>query len=940
MESGDRYDTSPLGAGKNWVNKVGGLPLFARAIAHALMRDGHSESEAIQLAIGVMKNWAAGEGKVTPKTRAKAAAAIAQWEAMKAASHGSRATQSTGKSSSGRPLTGDHAVGHKFYGNQHTGGQGGAPMSTADAASGLGLTPAQTYLVISQYQKANGMKVTGTANPALLKTIKSSLGLHLQGVAIGSKAGPAAKAAGGGSKSAASKAATAAKSAAAKSTAASKSASKRQATAAASAQLKATAATTALNKATTAATTATATEQARIASANTSAKAAIASAQAKVEAAKSASAKATATANVTAVEASHAASIETVQKSAQAAIDAANNRVTLAQQKSDAAQEALTAANKAAGVRDGGFGSTPVTESSSAGDLLPRGPVPQPPRPRQAKSIFDPTNPHAFRGANLLACAGCGQPATAAIHTTKRSRGARAFNEDEARGTHGEWAKVLEALAKAVREPGAGGTFHQKTGVQPNSGFAVAEQDRSHIAKPEHLETTSRRKRFLGSFFKKNRESFRDPNKHVGIWHDPENSEIVLDPSDVIGDRKAAEDAGAARNQQGVYNLGAAPGEDPYIPTGGTGDRETATHFDPEATGERQEHRGHERLGDRLDGGRDLLAGRSLRGSTGVSQAVADIERLTGRSGSRHAGHNHAPVSTGHVAGNVHRSRVAQKAAFISDADSVETQFHGFATKLFAQQEAATLSRLKGKRGRQMMNRAGATPPPPSDDEVQPTVNQVPPDASNIFDLAFWASKTADLAQPIYDAAGVLSRNRVRGQLGQLGATVPEGSDEMGSLASVTSILQARANRMAQSVSQTTFDNIQGQLTQGVAKGETLGQLTNRVRGVFADASRSRAQTIARTESIGALNEAAQTYATNLPQGIVGSHEWLAHHDDRTRATHRLADRQRRPISLPFHVGTSLMMFPGDPAAPADEVINCRCSQAFLPAVKSLEVAA
>jgi hypothetical protein len=86
---GVRYDTSPLGEGKNWVNKVGGLPLFARAIAHALIRNGHTESDAIQIAIGVMKDWAGGGGKVTPKTRAKAAEAIAHWEAMKGMAHAS-----------------------------------------------------------------------------------------------------------------------------------------------------------------------------------------------------------------------------------------------------------------------------------------------------------------------------------------------------------------------------------------------------------------------------------------------------------------------------------------------------------------------------------------------------------------------------------------------------------------------------------------------------------------------------------------------------------------------------------------------------------------------------------------------------------------------------------------------------------------------------------
>ena len=91
LDEAARYDVSPVGMGKNWVTGVGGLPLFIRAIAHALIRNGHTESEAIQLAVGVVKNWAAGEGHVTAKTRAKAAAALAEWEAKKAASHANSA---------------------------------------------------------------------------------------------------------------------------------------------------------------------------------------------------------------------------------------------------------------------------------------------------------------------------------------------------------------------------------------------------------------------------------------------------------------------------------------------------------------------------------------------------------------------------------------------------------------------------------------------------------------------------------------------------------------------------------------------------------------------------------------------------------------------------------------------------------------------------------
>lgn len=84
-----KYDTSSLeskpGKSDNWIEGVGGeLPSFVRAVAHALMRGGKPKSQAIGMAIGQMKNWASGQGNVTAKTRAKAAAAVAEWEALRA----------------------------------------------------------------------------------------------------------------------------------------------------------------------------------------------------------------------------------------------------------------------------------------------------------------------------------------------------------------------------------------------------------------------------------------------------------------------------------------------------------------------------------------------------------------------------------------------------------------------------------------------------------------------------------------------------------------------------------------------------------------------------------------------------------------------------------------------------------------------------------------
>lgn len=77
-----RLDWSPK---ENWVERAGGLPRYIEDIALALIRErGMPRGRAIAVAISRVKLWAAGGGDVNADTRAKAAKAVAQWEALKA----------------------------------------------------------------------------------------------------------------------------------------------------------------------------------------------------------------------------------------------------------------------------------------------------------------------------------------------------------------------------------------------------------------------------------------------------------------------------------------------------------------------------------------------------------------------------------------------------------------------------------------------------------------------------------------------------------------------------------------------------------------------------------------------------------------------------------------------------------------------------------------
>lgn len=80
------------GGPDNWIEQVGGLPDYIERIAkHLHYERGYTISRAIATAVNTVKRWATGGAvavgrpeRVTPATAAKAAKALAEWEAKKA----------------------------------------------------------------------------------------------------------------------------------------------------------------------------------------------------------------------------------------------------------------------------------------------------------------------------------------------------------------------------------------------------------------------------------------------------------------------------------------------------------------------------------------------------------------------------------------------------------------------------------------------------------------------------------------------------------------------------------------------------------------------------------------------------------------------------------------------------------------------------------------
>ncbi|MBW4813346.1 ADP-ribosyltransferase [Rhodococcus qingshengii] len=92
------------------------------------------------------------------------------------------------------------------------------------------------------------------------------------------------------------------------------------------------------------------------------------------------------------------------------------------------------------------------------------------------------------------------------------------------------------------------------------------------------------------------------------------------------------------------------------------------------------------------------------------------------------------------------------------------------------------------------------------------------------------------------------------------------------------------------------------------------------------------ARRIARTEIQGAVEggSLASAQATAEATGEEMYKAWLSTSDERTRASHNVADGQIVKLAEPFRVGVALLMHPAFPGGPAHEVINCRCTMRIL----------
>lgn len=206
-------------------------------------------------------------------------------------------------------------------------------------------------------------------------------------------------------------------------------------------------------------------------------------------------------------------------------------------------------------------------------------------------------------------------------------------------------------------------------------------------------------------------------------------------------------------------------------------------------------------------------------------------------------------------------------------------------------------------------------------DRVRPSVTSSPPlDPGRVSDHnAFWTDQVN--VEIVPTISGVLSDawRRVR-------------REEPASDPFVADYLNDVGNRLVR-LPDEVYALIVGEIEQGLRDAEGVPDITQRIELILTATGSerwpNRARTVARTETIGAVNAGVYRAAVLDAQDrgdVAPAKLWLSTVDDRTRPTHVAADKQRTLLQSPFQVGGAQLLFPGDPRGPAQEVIMCRCS--------------
>ena len=200
-------------------------------------------------------------------------------------------------------------------------------------------------------------------------------------------------------------------------------------------------------------------------------------------------------------------------------------------------------------------------------------------------------------------------------------------------------------------------------------------------------------------------------------------------------------------------------------------------------------------------------------------------------------------------------------------------------------------------------------------------------------DVSIMHEDILKMYRELYQTIGIDYGNKINNQLEKTKKANVLFNNEL--LKEILLFLSSDGGVRITSVRDTLVADVIKSIQKSLGKNGTVIDLRNAIQSIIEKNQtfyKWQSLRIARTETTTSSNFAA--IKTAEQSDLVLDKVWISVQDNRTRITpydHFDMNDQKQELNKPFFAGGENIMYPGDTKASAGNVINCRCTIAFVP---------
>ena len=216
------------------------------------------------------------------------------------------------------------------------------------------------------------------------------------------------------------------------------------------------------------------------------------------------------------------------------------------------------------------------------------------------------------------------------------------------------------------------------------------------------------------------------------------------------------------------------------------------------------------------------------------------------------------------------------------------------------------------------------------DDQIQPVIKMIDEGNFDVLDTYLpYVMNTTSIRESLFEIYPVIGRSAAEFSYDWITDRETKALSFFNAewIQEMVDYFLLNAGNKIQGITDTTLKYMRALLAESANRNLSRRDQAKFIQETLNDPAynRNRALVIARTESTTAANKGIQVGAES--SDYVVEKKWLPTLDRRTRRDHMIAGfLEPVPINGFFIVGGNSMEHPGDAKAPADQVVNCRCT--------------